>query len=182
MRSEPSINDYAMAWLRISIGLVFILLAQGKIWGTDFLEHGLKNSILQFLQSGAYPFMVPFLRDFVLPHTPIVAYFIAYGELCIGLGLVFGFMVRGASFFGLVYMGILFVSTNYPGPHAQIWDYFNSGIQQVVMALCFVAFSIGDSTRVWSLTGHGRRRLRQLAQQTVDSPDSHFASSNVFGK
>jgi hypothetical protein len=41
--------------------------------------------------------MVPVLRGFVLGHETAIAFFAAYGELAIGLALVFGVLVRVAT-------------------------------------------------------------------------------------
>lgn len=181
-RYEPTVNDYSLAWLRIAVGILFLILVPYKIWGTEFARTGFVNWIHLFLHQGAYPFMVPILRDWVLVHARPLAYLVGYGELCIGLALVFGVLVRGASFFGLIYMGVLLLSSNYPGPHAAIWQYLGASLNHLVLALCFVAFGMGDSTRVWSVSSAYRRKLRRLAQQPMENPDSSFVASNVFGK
>ena len=59
--------------------------------------------------------MVPVLKNFVLPHATPIAFLAAYGELAIGIALVFGRWVRAASLCGLVYMATLLFSSNYPG-------------------------------------------------------------------
>lgn len=59
------------------------------MFGTQFtLGCGFQLWIDRFLDQGAYPFMVPVLRNFVLPHGTAIAFLVAYGELAIGLGLV----------------------------------------------------------------------------------------------
>jgi thiosulfate dehydrogenase [quinone] large subunit len=179
---EPTVNDYSLAWLRIAVGLLFLILAQYKVWGLDFVRSGFEVSIHQFLRNGAYPFMVPILRDFVLAHAKVIAYLVAYGELCIGLGLLLGVLVRGASFCGLVYMGVLILCSDYPGRHAAVWQYFSGALSQLVFALCFVAFGMGDATRVWSLPSHYRRKFRRMTQQVTENQDSSFIASNIFGK
>lgn len=181
-RIRSTVNDYALAWLRIAIGILFLILVQYKIWGDKFARHGFAVSIHQFLNGHAYPFMVLVLRDLVLPHAGTIAYVIGYGELCIGIGLLLGIMVRTASFFGLIYMIVLLLSSNYPGPHAAIWQYFGAALNHLVFALCFVAFGMGDATRVWSVPSYYRHKLRQLAQEEAGNPDSSFPGSNVFGK
>jgi hypothetical protein len=49
---------------------------------------GFDEWINRFISDGAYPFMVPVLRGFVLPHHTAIAFLVAYGELAIGLSLV----------------------------------------------------------------------------------------------
>src|SRR5246500_3302820 len=145
-------NAKAMAFLRISVGILFLIFGQYKVFGTQFTLHGgFRFWINKFLEDGAYPFMVPLLRGFVLPHATAIAFLVAYGEFAIGLALVLGSLVRPASAFGLLYMLTLLCSANYPGPHAQLWQYFGASLDHSVLALCFVSFLVGDSSVEWSL-------------------------------
>src|SRR5205807_9805746 len=59
-----------LAALRIAIGGLFLIFAEYKVFGTGFTLHGgFQYWINAFLQGGAYPVMVPVLRNFVLPHA-----------------------------------------------------------------------------------------------------------------
>jgi len=89
-------NALALAGLRIAVGCLFLVFAQYKVFGTPFTLGGLfEKWINGFLQNGAtYPFMVPVLQNFVLPHATAIAFLVAYGELAIGLSLVLGILVR----------------------------------------------------------------------------------------
>ena len=58
---------------------------------------GFQHWINLFLDGGCYPFMVPILRNFVLPHATPIAFLVAYGELAIGLAMVSGILARAAS-------------------------------------------------------------------------------------
>ena len=146
-------NDLAFAFLRIAIGCLFLILAQYKITSTQFTMHGgFQYWIHRFLQNGAYPFMVPLLKDFVLPHATPIAFLVAYGELAIGVSLFFGAVTRAASFCGLIYMCSLIFSSNYPGADAPFWQYFGASLDHSILALCFVSFLIGDSERMLSIT------------------------------
>lgn len=137
-----------------------MIFGQYKVFGTQFTLHGgFQFWINRFLEDGAYPVMAPVLRSFVLPHATAVAFLVAYGELAIGLALLLGVCVRPASAFGLVYMLTLLFSSNYPGPHAPLWQYFGASLDHSVLALCFLAFLMGRSDAVWSLgvsLGKGR--------------------------
>ena len=148
----------ALAFLRISVGILFLIFGQYKVFGTQFTLHGgFQFWINKFIEEGAYPFMVPVLRVFVLPHATAIAFLVAYGELAIGLALVLGLLVRPASASGLVYMLSLLFSANYPGSHASFWQYFGASLDHSVLALCFVSFLIGDSATIWSLGGRDAR-------------------------
>lgn len=151
----PSLT--ALVGLRLAIGILFFIFAEYKVFGTGFtLGGGMEKWIHRFLQDGAYPFMVPLLRGFVLPHAHAMAFFVAYGELVIGLSLLLGVMVRPVSVFGFLYMLALLFSSNYPGPHAAFWQYFGASLDHSVLALCFAAFAFANPDEILSI----RRRVK----------------------
>src|SRR5499425_3551196 len=99
------LNSRALAMLRIGVGALFLIFGEYKVFGTQFTLHGgFQYWINRFLEGGAYPFMAPVLRNFVLPHATPIAFLVAYGELGIGIALVAGVLVRPASACGLVFM------------------------------------------------------------------------------
>jgi thiosulfate dehydrogenase (quinone) large subunit len=153
LTSDSSIrNGYALALLRIGVGIFFLIFGQYKVFGTAFTLHGgFQIWINKFLEGGTYPFMAPILRGFVLAHATSIAFLVAYGELAIGLALVFGIMVRSASICGLIFMLILLFSSDYPGAGAAFWQYFGASLSHSVFALCFAAFLIGRADSIWSV-------------------------------
>lgn len=146
-------NTRALAGLRVAVGVLFLIFAQYKVLGTQFtLGGGFQYWINSFLKGGAYPFMVPVLKGFVLEHATAIAFLAAYGELAIGLALVCGVMVRAASIGGLIYMLTLLFASNYPGPNAPLWQYFGASLEHLVPAMCFATFALGDSEAMLSLS------------------------------
>ena len=142
----------SLALLRIAVGFLFLIFAEYKVAGAQFTLHGgFQYWINRFLQDGAYPFMVPVLKNFVLPHATLIAFAVAYGELAIGIALVFGVLVRAASVFGLIYMLTLLFSANYPGPNAAFWQYFGASLDHLVLAMCFATFAVTRSDQLWSV-------------------------------
>jgi thiosulfate dehydrogenase (quinone) large subunit len=146
-------NTLALAGLRIAVGGLFVIFGQYKVFGTHFTLHGgFELWINHFLQDGtAYPFFVPVLKKIVLPHAIGMAFLVAYGDLAIGLALVFGVWVRSASAFGLLYMLLLLFSSNFPGDQAQFWQYFGASLDHSVLALCFFSFLFGRSDERFSM-------------------------------
>jgi uncharacterized membrane protein YphA (DoxX/SURF4 family) len=145
-------NTYALAVLRIGVGLLFLIFGEYKVFGTAFTLHGgFQFWINKFLEGGAYPFMVPILRGFVLPHATAIAFLVAYGEFAIGLALTFGVLVRSASCGGLILMLSMLFSSDYPGAGAPFWQYFGASLSHSVFALCFVAFLAGRAESIWSV-------------------------------
>ena len=159
--SNPDSAVKAFAALRIAVGVLFLIFGEYKVFGTQFtLGGGFQYWINRFLEGGAYPFMVPVLKDFVLPFAKPIAFLVAYGELAIGLALVLGILVRTASTFGLIYMLTLLFSSNYPGPHAPFWEYFGASLDHSVLAFCFAAFIAGNP-KYLSVLSLRRKRSEQ---------------------
>ena len=154
-------NSYALALLRIGVGIFFLIFGQYKVFGTAFTLHGgFQFWINKFLEGGTYPFMAPVLRGFVLPHATSIAFLVAYGELATGLALVLGILVRSASFFGLIFMLTMLFCSDYPGAGAPFWQYFGTSLSHSVFALCFAAFLLGRADSVWSVKALRKNRAR----------------------
>ncbi len=147
------INSRALALLRIAVGVLFLIFAEYKVFGSGFTRGGgFQYWIDQFLHDGeAYPFMVPVLKGFVLHNATPIAFLVGYGELAIGLALVLGVLVRAASVAGIIYMLTLLFASNYPGVNAPFWEYFGASLNHLVLALCFAAFAIGRPEQTFSL-------------------------------
>jgi thiosulfate dehydrogenase [quinone] large subunit len=157
-------NTRALAALRIAVGMLFLIFAEYKVFGSGFTRGGgFQYWINRFLAEGSYPFMAPILKDFVLPHATPIAFLVAYGELAIGLALVFGVLVRPASICGLIYMLTLLFASNYPGPHALFWQYFGASLEHLVLALCFAAFALGKPEEAFSVRRYLTRRQVEAA-------------------
>jgi thiosulfate dehydrogenase (quinone) large subunit len=142
--NPPDANARALAFLRIAVGVFFLIFGEYKVFGTQFTLHGgFQFWINKWLQEGsAYPFMVPILKSFVLPHATAIAFLTAYSEFAIGLALTFGVLVRAASTGGLIFMLTLLFSSDYPGAGAPLWQYFGASLGHSVFAVCFVTFLI----------------------------------------
>jgi uncharacterized membrane protein YphA (DoxX/SURF4 family) len=141
----------ALAFLRISIGLIFLIFAEYKLTSTRFIRTGMAQYITQFLNEGSYPFIRPFLKDIVLPHSVFFGTIVSISELLIALSLLTGVLVRWASVGGLTMMLVLLFSSNYPGPQAAFWQFFGASLDHSILALCFIALLIAPSNQRWTL-------------------------------
>ena len=156
-RSNTPPSLVALVGLRVAVGVLFLIFAEYKVFGTQFtLGGGMEKWVHRFLQDGAYPFMVPILKNFVLPHAHVLAFLVAYGEMAIGLSLLLGILVRPASVCGFLYMLALLFSSNYPGRHAAFWQYLGASLDHSVLALCFAAFAFANPEEILSI----RRRVK----------------------
>jgi len=158
-------NATVLAGLRVAVGVLFVIFGEYKVLGTQFtLGGGFQFWINRFLgEGGAYPFMVPVLRDFVLPHATPIAFLVAYGELAIGVALLLGILVRPASVCGGIYMLSLLFASNFPGERAVFWQYFGAALNHLVLAFCFAAFALGHADQTLSLRAYlARKRVAVL--------------------
>jgi len=171
-------NAKALAFLRASVGILFLIFGQYKVFGTQFTLHGgFQFWINRFLDGSTYPFMVPVLRGFVLPHATPIAFLVAFGEMAIGISLALGIWVRLASTSGILFMLTLLFSSNYPGAGAPLWQYFGASLDHSVLALCFLSFLIGDSTSVWSVRAWLEAKRDLAAPPHTDKPSRNPLSS-----
>ena len=103
-QGNPS-NARALAFLRISVGTLFLIFAQYKVLSNQFIHGGgFQYWIRLFIKEGAYPFMRPILQNFALTHAVSLAYLVTYGELAIAIALLAGVWVRVASVVGAIFM------------------------------------------------------------------------------
>lgn len=161
-RPSTDANSRALAMLRIGVGVFFLIFGEYKVFGTQFtLRGGFQYWINRFLEGGAYPFIAPVLRGFVLRHATPIAFLVAYGELAIGIALICGFLVRPVSVGGFVFMLTLLFSSDYPGAGAPFWQYFGASLSHSVFMLCFAAFLVGRADAVWSVKTLWIRRSSQ---------------------
>jgi thiosulfate dehydrogenase (quinone) large subunit len=155
LTNAPVSNARALAFLRIAVGIFFLIFGEYKVFGTQFTLHGgFQFWINKFIQEGgAYPFMVPILRGLVLPHATLIAFLVAYSEFAIGLACTFGILVRLASAGGLLFMLTLLFSSDYPGAGTPFWQYFGASLGHSVFALCFISFLIAGPNIPFSISG-----------------------------
>jgi uncharacterized membrane protein YphA (DoxX/SURF4 family) len=141
----------ALAFLRIAVGVLFLIFAQYKLRSTDFIWGGMANYIGHFIQGGCYPIMRSFLKNIILPHAVFFGAIVSVTELLIAISLISGVLVRWASLGGLAMMLLYLFSSNYPGRSAPLWEYFGASLDHSVLALCFLTFLIGKPDAVWAL-------------------------------
>ncbi len=144
-------NAFALAGMRIVVGLFFATFGEYKVFGTQFVSSGFHGYLEAFLSGRAYPFMAPVLMWILAHCATLMAVLVSYGELLIGLSLIFGVLSRIASVFGFALMIAMWLSAGYPGAHAAFWQYWGVSLDWSVFALCFVVLVAGRPEDVWSL-------------------------------
>jgi thiosulfate dehydrogenase (quinone) large subunit len=128
---EPPISrfvfaDTRFAWvwfiMRLYVGWEWVVTGWEKIQSPSWVGPDAGKALTGFIMGalkktgGAHPdvfgWYAQFLHDFVLPNVSFFSHLVAYGELFVGLGLIFGLFTGIAAFFGaFMNMNYLFAGT-----------------------------------------------------------------------
>lgn len=81
--------------IRLYVGVVWFLSGFGKISSGNFsassmIDMAIKNPVTDAIGQPAYDFYTSFLKSVVQPNIEVFNFLVEYGELFIGLGLIFG--------------------------------------------------------------------------------------------
>lgn len=116
---EPNITRFLFAdtrmapvWLlaRVYLGVLWLLAGWGKVTGGGWIGEGTGGAVQGFAQgamaqtTGEHPqvtqWYAGFLESVVLPNATLFSYLVVFGEIAVGLGLIFGLFTGIAAFFG----------------------------------------------------------------------------------
>jgi thiosulfate dehydrogenase (quinone) large subunit len=106
--------------LRLFLGVTFLYAGIQKFTDPQFLHPGTSQYIgrQMLLYAKASP-IGGFLSSVVVPHALFFGYLVAFGEIAIGLGVLFGFLLRPAAFFGMLLSLVFFLSVTW-----HVYPYF----------------------------------------------------------
>ncbi len=96
---------YPVALLRIYLGYYFLNMALARVDGEFLNQPRLAALIMDNLpQSNLPTWYAHFLQNVAVPNWQFFAYLLTYCEFVIGISFLLGFLVRPASFLGIVLM------------------------------------------------------------------------------
>lgn len=111
---------YILFPLRLFLGITFVYAGIQKLGDPQFLNPTaigyIGNQILAFAFGSP---IHAFLLQAILPHASLFGIIVTLGEITIGLGALFGLLLRPAAFFGLVLSLIFFLSASW-----RVYPYF----------------------------------------------------------
>ncbi|MDI6783065.1 MAG: TQO small subunit DoxD [bacterium] len=90
---EPSYLSY-LAFLRITLGIFFFQAGWGKLTSGFISRNMLLTIFNDWVQHVPNAWYKNFLLEYAMPHSTIFSYLVVYGEILVGLALVFGVMTR----------------------------------------------------------------------------------------
>lgn len=92
--------------LRIYLGYQWAVSGWNKITGTfsaqGMIQGAIESPVLDDTGANAYTWYTTFLDRLVLPNIGLFDLMVPWGELLVGLGLIFGTLTTAAAFFGMV--------------------------------------------------------------------------------
>lgn len=142
--SLSSAFGWGVVLLRVGLGLLFFWAGWTKViadggWSAATYLQGANGPLTEWFQS--------------LAGSSIVDVLNMWGLTLIGVALVLGFLVRTASFFGILLMTLYYL--------AHFVDNTSHGLidEHVIYALVLLLFLVGGFGHVWGLDGLLERRL-----------------------
>jgi thiosulfate dehydrogenase (quinone) large subunit len=116
---EPNITRFLFAdtrmapvWLvvRVYLGYLWLMAGIGKVMEGGWIGQGAGGAVKGFAQgaiaqtTGEHPqvtqWYASFLENVVVAHAAVFSYLVVFGEILVGLGLIFGLFAGIAAFFG----------------------------------------------------------------------------------
>ena len=154
--------------LRLFLGITFIYAGIQKLTDPQYFNQSAPGFIGKQIIGFAIGSPIhDFLIRVVVPHTMFFGALVACGELAIGLGALFGFLLRPASFFGLLLSMMFFLSASW-----RVHPYFYGA--DIVFVFCWITLLLAGPLRsglpsldallvprwLMSVSGESRARLR----------------------
>lgn len=118
--TEATPLEWALLPLRLFLGVTFVYAGIQKVMDPQFFNPKapgyIGNQIIGFAHGSP---IHNFLMSIVLPHSHFFGIAIILGEIAVGLGTLFGFLLRPAAFFGLLLSLMFFLSASW-----HVYPYF----------------------------------------------------------
>jgi thiosulfate dehydrogenase [quinone] large subunit len=125
--------QWAFLLLRVFLGTTFLYAGIQKLIDPQFFRPSAPGYIgNQMAVFAAHSPLHSFLANVAVPHATLFGLLVIYGEILIGLGTLFGFLLRPAAFAGAVLSFILFLSATW-----RVYPYFYGA--DIVFTFCWLA-------------------------------------------
>jgi thiosulfate dehydrogenase [quinone] large subunit len=117
LRTLWQVKDPALwlALLRVYTGWIFLASGWGKVTDAGFID-GLPGTLGYFASQNPYPWMQRLLQTVAIPNAGLFGLLIAWGELLVGLSLLFGVLSQLGLLGGLALNLTFFFAAGWTGP------------------------------------------------------------------
>lgn len=136
----PNWSGWVIVPLRLFLGVTFVYAGMQKLTDPQYFNPTARGSIGH--QIAAFALGSPlhgFLTNVAVPHAALFGGLVAYGELAIGLGVLLGFFLRPAAFFGLLINLTFFLSADW-----HVFPYFYGS--DIVYLFCWLTLLLAGPT------------------------------------
>lgn len=102
---SSNVSSVLLAIIRIYLGVLWLMAGIEKVSGftaEKFISAAIKSPVLEPTGHSAYGWYTSILENFVAPNIGIFNFLVVWGEIFIGLGLIFGAFTTTATFFALM--------------------------------------------------------------------------------
>lgn len=148
---QPTFLGY-LALLRIAVGYHFLTVAWPKVTGAFVTGNILTGDLAKSLLKDPIGAHRAFIESVVIPHPAFFGHLVAYGELAIGLSLLFGCLVRVSATFAAFHNLNILLAIAWANGGPQF------GLNRIFIALELV-FVCAAAGRAWGLDGLLKRRF-----------------------
>lgn len=124
--------------LRLFLGATFIYAGLLKLSSKDFLSATAPNGVLKQMQNSATGNPIAFIVQHAVEHYVLFGLAIAIGELCVGIGILFGIWTRLAATFAFILSASFWLTVSW-----HTYPYF-FGVDIVFMAAVTPLILAGD--------------------------------------
>jgi thiosulfate dehydrogenase [quinone] large subunit len=149
-------DQLAMTAVRVTVGLLFLNSAVGKITNPNFVS-GFAATNRGFAAKTSFPWYADFLNGTVIPNATFWANLTMYGELLVGLALIFGLLTNVGAVAGI------FLNLNFWLAAGQTGSTFAVNI---LMGVAAAAFLVSPAAKYLSVDRFVAERLfRRVANK-----------------
>lgn len=96
------LKDYALAGLRIYLGIIFAIAVHPKLLAKPGFAVSLNGFLIHAGLQNAHPFYQRFLAEVVIPHVSAIAYLVMVGEVVVAGAMITGTATRLAAVIAMV--------------------------------------------------------------------------------
>ncbi|MFB3895865.1 MAG: TQO small subunit DoxD [bacterium] len=150
---EPSYLWY-MAVLRIAIGYFFLIAGWQKLVAGFISRNMLLTTLNDWVQNVHVLWYKHFLLEYAIPHNTLFAFLVTYGEIFIGLALIFGVAIRGTALLALL------MSLNYE--LASGWRPGAGAIINKLFIICEIIILLSAAGRVFGIDRILRKKYPRI--------------------
>ena len=136
-------KNYALAGLRIYLGVIFAFAVYPKLRAGSAFVYGLNGFLTHVGLQGAHPFYQTFLANVVLPNISTVAILIVVAEAAVAIAMITGTATRLAAVIAM------FLSTNYMFAKGLWW--WNPSSNDGAFFVIAVVLALGRAGRIFGI-------------------------------